>query len=794
MTSPFPWGRKILPLLFGLLLGLVGCLVNIHLPVRGPFGLDFVVGSAIAYFYLQFDRQSLGPYLTIGVIAISTWVLWGHPYAGVIMVAEFLAVGLFMRRLSALAIISLFWMSIGPLMVGAFYGQLLHMAPEIWFIVSIKQGMNGILSVAAGTFVATFLRLTVNNKSFIKPISVVGFATSGVLPFVLIPTILITFDNARRQSQTELALHAVAWSQFADDFGEATMSAKWQDSQGLVRAMREQSERRPDVDQFTPIRLEFINPTGEVVSACLPHCPSEQGFNEEGGETLPVPGLINTRLFLPARASLMQRWRDGSLTTLLPAEDARPALRATTSLRTMVDRSFLGIRQDFYVLIAAVSIILAVGVILYNRVVTPFRRMGEALDDWHSYDFSVPELPEQKFVEIDRFRLLIERVSRSLAGERDRSTELQQQINTIAQQSPMIFASWLVERRYGQPMLDFISARPEERLMVGAELFSKPVKALSRVHPEDRAAVRAALANLVAHRHAGAEIRIMGTDGQWRWILCRVSSRRTAAGLNEAIGVFTDITELNSMRELLGQTNGITLVGRMVAGLAHEINQPLNVISMAADNLLHYLTKHADALGPQLPYLHDKSEKILQQVRRAGTLLSTVEGLANQGTMLEGRHELRDLINESIKTVAGLAAQTGIEITSRLPEGSLAIRGNEQALVDCFAAMLRNGIEAIDGTAGHGGGAAKGQGRITVTASHFSKIRRVKIEISDNGPGIDPEILPFLFSPFQSIKATAEGSGLSLARCFAVIQSCGGEVYARNAGEGAVITIYLPLA
>lgn len=781
---------QMVPASLGALLGALGCLISVLWPVRGPFGLDFVIGSAIAYFYLQLDRNSWGPYLAIAIIAGSTWALWGHPYAAIILCLEFGCVALLMQRLSPLAIMALFWMSVGPLLVGLFYGQMLHMSQDIWFIVAIKQAMNGLLCVATGTFLATFVRLTFSNRSFIRPISVIGFATSGVMPFVLIPTILITFESARQQSETQLALHAVAWAQMADHLGDGVAAdGRLPTSAELAAAIRAQGGQREDFGNFTPMHIEVFDDQGRVVSACLPSCPVE-GANEAGGDgDIRIHDLPSTTVYLPQGGSLMQRWRDGSLTTVLPAETGRPRIRATTSLRSMVDRSFRDVRSDFYLLISVVSVILAVGVILYSRVVQPFRRMAEALDGWHSYDFTVPQLPEQKFVEIERFRLLIDRVSKSLTRERDRSMELQEQLNTIACQSPMIFASWLILRRHGAPILQYISARPEERLLVPSDLFTDPVKALSRVHPEDRAVLRAMLAQLVEGGHGGSEVRVMGVDGEWRWILCGLSSRRTAAGLDETIGVFTDITELNSMRQMLGQNKGITLVGRMVAGLAHELNQPLNVISMAADNLLHYLNRHADALEAQLPYLRDKSEKIMAQVRRAGSLLGTVEGLANQGASSDGRHDLGTLLDESLRAVAELAEAGGVTITSRLPDGPLPVRGGREALINSFVAILRNAIEAI----GDAGMPAGVKGNVTVTVTRFSKISRMKIEFTDNGRGIDPEILPFLFSPFQSIKATAEGAGLSLARCFSVIQASGGEVYARNNPIGATITIYLPL-
>jgi C4-dicarboxylate-specific signal transduction histidine kinase len=768
----------------------LGVAINIYLPISGPFGLDFALGSALSYFYLQFDRKGFWPFIVASIIAISTWGLWAHPYSSIMSIAEFVFVATLLRRLSPLATLTLFWMAIGPFLTAFFYGEYLHFPRDMWFMIYVKQAMNGILCVAAGTFLATFVRLTFSGHHFLRPLSAIGFAASGVLPFVLIPTVLLTFENAREEAQTKLALHAVAWTQFAHAMGDQVAPTGQSLSvAGMDRALRDVRARKPEFDRFAPMRIEAIDSTGRITVVCYPACPALPGPNGGGGTTTVMAAMGDTTLFLPYRDSIMQRWRDGSLTTVLPAESGHVKFRATTSLQTMVHYSFLDLRRDFFLLVTTVALVMAVGGILYNRVASPFLEMRAAIDGWQAYDFTVPELPPQKFVEVERFRLLLEQVSRNLSRERDRSMELQSQLNAIATQSPMIFASWSIERRYGEQVLRYISAQPEERLLIGAELFSRPVRALSRLHPEDRQGLRAMLSSLARDGHAGAELRLMGIDGEWRWIMMRFIHRATVSGEQEVIGVFTDITELHSMRELLGQTSGIAMIGRMVAGLAHELNQPLNVISMAADNLLHFVATHADELGERERYLREKAEKILHQVRRAGSLLGTVESIANQDPCLEEAHDIAELLRDSCQSVQPFADARSVQLQWQQPGEPMVVRGNKQALIDSFSAVLLNAIEAA-----HSRHADSGRGHVTVQLSGFNKISRVKIEFIDNGPGIDPDIMPYLFSPFMSIKATAQGAGLSLAKLFSLVQACGGEVYARNNKVGATVTIYLPIA
>ncbi|QJQ31056.1 PAS domain-containing sensor histidine kinase [Sphingomonas lacunae] len=773
-----------------LAIALLGVGVNLYVPIRGPFGLDFALGSALAYFYLQFDRNGFWPFIVAGIIAVSTWALWSHPYSSLVSMAEFVFVATMLRRLNPLATLTLFWMALGPVIMALFYGEYLRFPREMWFMVYIKQAMNGILCVSLGTFLATFIRLTFSGYHFLRPISVMGFATSGVLPFVLIPTLLLTFENARQEGETKLALHAVAWTQFTETVGrDVAPEDQALSATDMDRALQRVRAIRPDFDDFAPLRFEAIDREGRSTSACNPTCPSMPGVDDRGGAILALPSMPNAVLFLPERGSLIQQWRDGSFTISLPAESGHSKLRATTSLKAMVDKSFMDLRRDFFLLIAAVALIMAVGGILYNRVLSPFVEMQAAIDSWQAYDFSVPVLPPQKFIEIDRFRLLLQQVSESLSGERDRSMELQARLNVIGTQSPMIFAAWLVERRLGEPALQYISARPEERLQVGSELFSHPFKALHRLHPEDRSALRLMLTDLGREGHVGTELRLMGTDGEWRWILLRLSSHRTANDMLEVIGVFTDITELNSMRELLGQTSGIRMIGRMVAGLAHELNQPLNVISMAADNLSHYVATNAAELGGRDRYLQEKTEKIIHQVRRAGTLLRTVEGIANQDPRLEEKHDVAELLGSSLEAVRPFASSRQVKLEYQPSDEAVAVRGNKQALIDSFSAVLRNAVEAA-----HAHRVNSGDGHVTIHVSRFSNISRVKLEFSDNGPGIDPEIMPYLFSPFMSIKGTAQGAGLSLAKLFSLVQACGGEVYARNNRVGATVTVYLPIA
>ncbi|OYW07319.1 MAG: hypothetical protein B7Z53_06465 [Rhodospirillales bacterium 12-71-4] len=277
--------------------------------------------------------------------------------------------------------------------------------------------------------------------------------------------------------------------------------------------------------------------------------------------------------------------------------------------------------------------------------------------------------------------------------------------------------------------------------------------------------------SVAASGEANREFRLRRADGGWIWVRdsMRVVDRLPDGGV-EIIGYMADITEQRQMQARLQSAGRLTTLGEMATGLAHELNQPLAVMSLAADNAMRALRgRGAEAL----PSVSERLARIGSQAKRAREI---VDHLRLFGRPDEGEPEPVDLaaaIEGATVLAHGALASAGIvllvELVPRLPPVMARLVPLEQAIVN----LLVNARDAIRETAPAEGAT----GRITIAARMQEEA--VVMTVSDTGGGIPEPHLERLF----------EGTGLGLSLCHATMRSFGGGIAAANGPEGAVFTL-----
>jgi two-component system NtrC family sensor kinase len=242
-----------------------------------------------------------------------------------------------------------------------------------------------------------------------------------------------------------------------------------------------------------------------------------------------------------------------------------------------------------------------------------------------------------------------------------------------------------------------------------------------------------------------------------------------------AIAINRMIYELMEKQKQLVQSRKMAAVGTLTSGIAHELNNPLNNISITTEALIEGLDDY-----PRNEIL-DMLNDIFMQVERAGGTVRNLLDFTRLGKSKKESIEVGDLITSSLKLIdnerliSGVA--TKIEIESDLPR----VKGNFRNLQQVFLNIFLNSIQAMpDG------------GTLEIHAKSEGD-NFVKIDVTDNGIGIPKENLEKVFDPFFSTKEVGKGTGLGLSVSYGIIQNIGGRITVDSEqGKWTTFSVFLP--
>ncbi|MFN4283885.1 MAG: sensor histidine kinase [Alphaproteobacteria bacterium] len=236
----------------------------------------------------------------------------------------------------------------------------------------------------------------------------------------------------------------------------------------------------------------------------------------------------------------------------------------------------------------------------------------------------------------------------------------------------------------------------------------------------------------------------------------------------------------------------LAAVGEVAVGVAHELNQPLSTIRMAADNALATL----DAPTPDAGYLRDKLGLVSQL---AGGMGEQIQRMCAVGRRDERRVPFDPLasVRDALALHSGGLAAAGIELTVEWPDAPdgrpLVVQGLPNQLMQVVVNLIGNARDAIVERSDTPLGRLRGvRGHIRLTMSVDPILREFRLEIADNGGGIPPEIIGRVFDPFFTTKEVTKGTGLGLSISYGIVAGMGGHIEARNGPDGAIFSVSLP--
>ena len=304
---------------------------------------------------------------------------------------------------------------------------------------------------------------------------------------------------------------------------------------------------------------------------------------------------------------------------------------------------------------------------------------------------------------------------------------------------------------------------------------------VAAIHPDDRKSVTDAV-NACVEQGAeyNIEHRVVWPDGTVRTLLEKGDVVRDADGhpIN-MLGVVQDITEAKTMQAQLIQSSKMATLGEMATGVAHELNQPLNIIRMAVNNIQRKSEKNA--AGPK--YLSDKLEKIDNQIVRASAIIDHMRIFGRKSDSTPMPLGPKQIVKSTLGLVGEQLRLANIEVVSEIPDDCHCIVGHQVQVEQVLLNLIGNARDSLESN-------ERVKKRISITVGESGKF--VYIALEDNGGGIDPDDLPRIFEPFYTTKEIGKGTGLGLSISYGIINDMGGTISASNTEDGARFVISLP--
>jgi len=236
--------------------------------------------------------------------------------------------------------------------------------------------------------------------------------------------------------------------------------------------------------------------------------------------------------------------------------------------------------------------------------------------------------------------------------------------------------------------------------------------------------------------------------------------------------LFDDVTQRDRMEEQLTQTEKLTSLGLLAAGVAHEVNTPLAVIS----NYIQMLAKQMPEGDPR----HTIIDKIVKQTFRASEIVNNLLNFSRTGRGELADVDLNRVVEETLSLVAHPLKASQIQVVKQLTEGIPPVRGSANKLQQVFLNLFLNARDAMPS-----GGMLEVR-----SAVHNGS---VEVEVVDTGNGITREHIHKIFDPFFTTKTSGRGTGLGLSVSYGIIKEHAGKIDVRSTpGRGTSFHVEFP--
>jgi PAS domain S-box-containing protein len=234
--------------------------------------------------------------------------------------------------------------------------------------------------------------------------------------------------------------------------------------------------------------------------------------------------------------------------------------------------------------------------------------------------------------------------------------------------------------------------------------------------------------------------------------------------------------ELENTQVQLLQSEKMASLGKMAAGVAHQLNNPLSGIILYAKLVMEEYELPAEAV--------EDLKRVLEDAERAKETVKELLEFARQTNQEMKPQDINEIVSRTMFLLENQSIFYNIEIQKDLAENLPGINGDAQQLNHVFMNIILNAADAM-----------AGEGTLSIKTGYSDEKQAVLIEIADTGEGIPEDVLPHIFEPFYTTKEQGKGTGLGLSMVYGILESHGGTIRAESTiGEGTSFYIELPAA
>ena len=237
------------------------------------------------------------------------------------------------------------------------------------------------------------------------------------------------------------------------------------------------------------------------------------------------------------------------------------------------------------------------------------------------------------------------------------------------------------------------------------------------------------------------------------------------------------LRERESLEKRLNEAEHLSKVGQLASGIAHEIRNPLNYISLAVD---HLKSEILPLCADRRDELETLTGKIKEEVRRANYMVLNFMNYGRPLKLRISKFSYPELIIKALPLLQGKLAEQHIEVVTNLASDLPLMEADQELMRNCLVNFITNGAQAMpDG------------GEITLGASFDREAGLFRLTFADKGQGILPDDIGKIFQPYFTTKEA--GIGLGLAITERIIKEHGGAIAVESVqGEGTTFTVILP--
>jgi two-component system NtrC family sensor kinase len=239
-----------------------------------------------------------------------------------------------------------------------------------------------------------------------------------------------------------------------------------------------------------------------------------------------------------------------------------------------------------------------------------------------------------------------------------------------------------------------------------------------------------------------------------------------------------DVTDQKALEAQLIQSEKLAAVGQLVSGVAHELNNPLTSIA----GLSEFLLQHPE------PGEHDRDHVrvIHEQAERAAKIVRDLLAFARKGPSDVGDVDINDVTQRALSLIGYELRLRAVELSTEFAEGLAPIRGDRHQIQQVVVNLITNAAQAMS--------ELDADLPRELHVSTALERKQAVLRVADTGPGISDELLPRIFDPFVTSKASGKGTGLGLSITYRIVEDHGGRITVENRPKGgALFTVALPV-